>query len=139
MAEPREEPVSKGQYGEPWEIIQKPKGSVGADYLFDIWPAQDGEGYLIGWGSGLTYRRHKLSPEQGRRIVACVNACDGIDPEKLGAFLKACRALRNSDFHMQDNDEWSLVYDKFTGEYEWQGDEPDCPSSLAVPGSKEEK
>ena len=48
------------------------------------------------WGNGdntaVTFDDRKPSPEDARRIVACVNACAGISTEDLESFFKGIEA-----------------------------------------------
>jgi hypothetical protein len=59
---------------------------------------------------------------QADRIVACINACDGIDPAKLAAFLEACKTLRPLErtYSMAPAplSRWAAAYDALTGEGE---------------------
>lgn len=70
----------KGEFGEPWRLDQPETGGI-YQILRDI-----------GTGPGDCVVDFVDGPE-GLRIVACVNALDGLDPEKLGAFLEACKEI----------------------------------------------
>ncbi len=68
----------KGSFGEPWEL-------------------REGEGTWAGWCLLREAQGDELTPVVGpftsKRIVACVNSLDGLDPEKLGAFLEASKEI----------------------------------------------
>lgn len=69
MTQQGEATLGKGRYGEPWHVYESASRWV--------WTGEyrDGGGLLA------------PSPSRADRIVACVNALDGLDPAKLAAFL----------------------------------------------------
>lgn len=106
-SEPQE---MKGKFGEPWEVDEAEKGYR---ILAPVGEATEMQAYLVVAKSD--------SERLSDRIVACVDACDGIDPTKLATFLEASAVMRGLVAFRQTEPklgpiaEWCAVYDALTG------------------------
>jgi hypothetical protein len=77
--------MSETKYAEPWRL--------------------SGTGHAVD-ANGIVVGNWNLLPHDARRIVACVNACAGIETEALenGALAKALRAAELIELGLRDGD-----------------------------------
>lgn len=76
-------------------------------------PSLSGENYtIVSGGSPATIIASGITKANANHIVACVNACEGINPKAVPDLLKACKLLLE-DCEMALANEWDRSDDGF--------------------------
>jgi hypothetical protein len=104
----------KGKYTAGKWIVLKEGGGV--TYIKD---AQDRIlATIAGLDDGINnVERQAEAAANAARIVACVNGCEGINPEAVKEMLEACRLAVNSqgwDGNNPNEDRWTDLYNKLS-------------------------
>jgi len=104
--------MSKGKFGEPWITDGQAKKWVrGQKNPFEDFGAsiQDREGKDIVTGGKQDEQGGAvgfLDPDQVKRAVACVNACDGLDPSAIPEIIRAAKAMLDGYKAANESSDW---------------------------------